>query len=95
MSHFIIATQAKLDLEEIWLYVANEGHDAADRVIDEIVERFSLLAQFPNMGRARDTITEGLRSFPVNRYVIFYKASGDSITVVRVLHGARDIEHLF
>jgi plasmid stabilization system protein ParE len=29
------------------------------------------------------------------RYVIFYRSATDAIEVVRVLHGARDIENIF
>lgn len=33
-----------------------------------------------------------MRSFPVFRYVVFYRPLDDGITVVRVLHGSRDLE---
>jgi toxin ParE1/3/4 len=36
-----------------------------------------------------------LRSFPVGRYVIFYLAIPGGVQIVRVLHGARDIEVAF
>jgi toxin ParE1/3/4 len=49
----------------------------------------------PMMGRARDEIEQGLRSFPFGRYVIFYMPSDDGIDVVRVLHSARDIDAVF
>jgi hypothetical protein len=35
-----------------------------------------------------------LRSFPVGRYVVFYRPQDDGIDVVRVLHSARDIESI-
>ena len=53
------------------------------------------LAKNPLMGRERDEVMPGLRSFPFKRYVIFYQPLQDGIDVVRVLHGARDIESLF
>jgi len=36
-----------------------------------------------------------LRSSPFGRYVIFYTPVHDGIDVVRVLHGARDIDAAF
>jgi toxin ParE1/3/4 len=33
-----------------------------------------------------------LRSFPVGNYVIFYREVSEGIEIIRVLHGARDIE---
>jgi toxin ParE1/3/4 len=47
------------------------------------------------MGRARDELRQGLRSFPVGRFSIFYRQLDQGIVVVRVAHGARDIGALF
>jgi toxin ParE1/3/4 len=90
-----ISAQARLDLEGIWLYLAKESEDIADQAIDNIFERFPKLAQFPEMGRDRSEIYAGLRSFPVQRHIIFYNLIEGGIEVVRILHGARDIDTLF
>jgi toxin ParE1/3/4 len=47
------------------------------------------------MGRRRDELAPGLRSFPAGRYVIFYLPLTDGVDIVRVLHGSRDIETVF
>ena len=47
------------------------------------------------MGRVRDELEPGMRSFPFGRYVIFYMPIDEGIDVVRVLHGARDIDAIF
>lgn len=44
------------------------------------------------MGRARDELAEGLRSFPTGQYIIFYQPVPGGIEIVRVLHGARDLD---
>jgi toxin ParE1/3/4 len=46
------------------------------------------------MGRAREELASELRSFPVRRYVVFYRPLVDGIEVVRVLHGARDVTEI-
>jgi toxin ParE1/3/4 len=43
------------------------------------------------LGRSREEVAPGLRSFPFGRYVIFYEVMPDGIAIVRVLHGARDL----
>lgn len=50
-----VAPQAELDLDDIWLRVAKESAslETADRVIDSITDRFSLLAGHPYIGRSR------------------------------------------
>jgi toxin ParE1/3/4 len=40
-------------------------------------------------------LAPGLQSFPFGRYIIFYRPVANAIEIVRVLHGARDIENIF
>jgi toxin ParE1/3/4 len=49
----------------------------------------------PEMGRKREKLFPGLRSFPVGRYIIFYRIRPDQIEIVRVLSSYRDIDALF
>ena len=81
---------AEQDLEEIWSYVAEDASPAtADRLIDAIVDRFELLGEQPRMGRLRPEFGEGVRSFAVERYMIYYRHE-DDVLIARVLHGRRD-----
>ncbi len=63
--------------------------------MDHLDEQFRVLATQPSMGRARDELAPDVRSFPFGRYVIFYMPLDDGIDVVRVLHGARDVDAVF
>jgi len=54
-----------------------------------------LLAEFPRMGRTRENFAPNLRSFPVRKIVIFYRPVDDTVEIVRILYGARDIESIF
>lgn len=86
---------AETDILEIWDYIADDSLAVTDRWVDRIDEQFRLLAAQPMMGRARDELAPGVRSFPFGRYVVFYVPLDDGIDVVRVLHGARDIDAVF
>jgi toxin ParE1/3/4 len=44
------------------------------------------------VGRARPAIMPGIRSFPLGNYLIFFVEERDGIKIVRVLHGARNLE---
>jgi toxin ParE1/3/4 len=90
-----ISASAENDLEEIWAFIAQDSVDAADHFIEFLIGKFPLLTDFPRLGRARDELSPGLRSFPVKSYVIFYRDHGEVVEVVRVLSAARDIEALF
>lgn len=86
---------AERDLLEIWSYIAKDNPSAADRFLDLIGEKCALLAVSPEMGRRREELAPSLRSFPVGRYIIFYRPGERGIQVVRVLSADRDIAALF
>ncbi len=86
---------ANLDLVEAALRIAEENPAAADRWLDIIDEKCRLLSQMPELGRRRDDLASGLRSFPVGNFVVFYRPIADGIQIIRILHGARDIPTLF
>jgi len=85
-----LSSLAEQDLEEIWSYVAEDASaSTADRLIDSLIDRFELLAEQPRMGRLRPEFGEGVRSFAVESYVIYYRYEGD-VLIARILHGRRD-----
>ncbi len=90
-----VSKPAQADLDEIWLYIAQDSVEAANRFIDHLTNRFPLIAEFPEMGRSREDLSAGLRGFPVKNYTIFYRPRKGGIEIIRVLHGARDIPSFF
>ncbi len=87
--------KAKTDVVEIWDYIADDSETRADAFIETIDKKFHALVDEPYLGIARDEIEADLRSFPVGRYVIFYRRIPDGIEIIRVLHGARDLNIIF
>jgi toxin ParE1/3/4 len=47
------------------------------------------------MGQQRDELLPGMRCFSLSNYVIFFRATASGVEIVRVVHGARNIEELF
>jgi len=95
MPRLIRSRQAGEDLIEIWQYVARDSPEAADRLLDLFDEKCSLLARSPLIGTACPELSPVLRFFSVSNYVIFYRADEHDLTIVRILHGARDVTSLF
>jgi toxin ParE1/3/4 len=95
MKQYRVSDAARSDLDEIWFYIAQNNVEAADIFIRLIVSRFPKLAAMPQLGRQREELSARLRSFPVGRYVIFYRPMEKGIEIARVLHGARDFPPLF
>jgi toxin ParE1/3/4 len=91
------SAESDADLDDIWYYVATRSGsvETADRLIDALTGRFYLLATYPSIGRRRDSLRPGLRSFSVGEYVIVYRTEGDDVIILRVLRGSRDIDTLF
>ena len=89
-----LSEAAQVDLEDIWVYNAQDNVRAADRFLDRIHEMCSRLAESPRMGRKRDELSRDIRSFAVGTYVIFYRPGEHGIDVARILSGYRDIEDI-
>ena len=86
------------DIDEHAAYIAARNVDAAYRFLDKVEETFDLLAHHPRIGSPRfDGIVAGLRAWPVatfRSYVILSIVTRKAVQIVRVVHGARDIEVL-
>lgn len=92
-----LASQVEFELDDIWYYVARESGsiEIADRLIDSITDRFFLLANHPYVGRLREDLRPGLRSFPVGEYVIVYRIEDADVLILHVLHSHRDVQRIF
>jgi toxin ParE1/3/4 len=60
---------ARDDLHEIWEYIAQDNIEVAERLVNRIEALGPLLAQHPHLGRRREEVAAGLRSFPMDRYL--------------------------
>ena len=91
-----ISADAENDLDAIWLYIANDSPVNADRFLDRLVAAFTTtLSTAPLAGRTRDEFGVGLRSFPIEGYIAFYRVNKDAVEIVRIIHGARDLGAIF
>ena len=89
--------KAKQDLSAIWAYIAQDDPDAATKFLLKLDKSILALSDSPGIGRSRsgDLLVPGLRSFPVDSYIIFYRPNGSGgVDIVRVFHAARDVENL-
>ena len=92
MSAYVLSRAADLDLDEIWEYIAQDNVDAADRWIGKLFDAFDALALSPGMGHTRNDLTSyPVLFWPVDAYLIIYRVQRQSIEIVAVSQGARDI----
>lgn len=89
--HFY-SPEARLDLLEIWEFIARDNVDAANRVEQEIRLAVTRLAQNPELGHhRRDLTSKPVRFWSVYSYLIIYNPVPLPLEVVRILSGYRDL----
>ena len=97
MGKFVQSARAQSDLLKIWTFIARDNPEAATDVLQAAYQTFELLSQNPGLGQVRPR-NLGLRAFPLSRfrnYIVWYRVTGDTVEVVRVLHAARDFRKAF
>jgi len=91
VNRILFTELAETDIDDIWVRIASDNEVAADRMVDEL-HATCRLARFSGMGRAADHLRSGARAFVHGNYIIVYWPMHDGIAVLRIAHGARNIE---
>ena len=73
----------------------SEDEEAGAKLIDELTASFSLIAEFPRMGRTRSDLRQRMRCHAVPPYVVFYRTARDHIVVMRIVHKREDLKRIF
>jgi plasmid stabilization system protein ParE len=98
LSTFVLTPRAKLDLFEVWSYIAENNIEAANRVESSIFDACVFAAKNPFMGHARPDLTSRpIRFWTVTRYLnyaIVYRPETSPLEVIAVLHGKRNIRRI-
>src|SRR5206468_581395 len=98
MLSIVIQPAADKDLEAHRDYIAHDSPNAARRLILAAARAFERLAEHPRMGTAPDFQSDrliGIRRWPIpgfRNHLIFYRYDHQTLQIVRVLHGAMDVE---
>jgi toxin ParE1/3/4 len=88
-------------LEQSEWYVAQSGRPLALRWEKAVTSAVSLISNHPGVGaqcsfrhpELRDVRRTTIRGFP--KHLLFYRFDEEEMFVLRVVHGARDLERLF
>lgn len=88
--------RSRQDLEEIsrYLYKIAPG-DLAEKLICDILDAAEDLSARALLWRVRMDVGANVRTVLVRPYMIFYRVMSSEVEVMRVLHGAQDIEEIF
>jgi toxin ParE1/3/4 len=86
-----VKASARKDLRDIATYIARDNPQRAVSFIQELNETIRHVAERPLIFAVRDEWGGDRRSALHGNYHIIFEASNDTVTVLRVLHGARNI----
>jgi plasmid stabilization system protein ParE len=95
IASYVLTPEAQAHIDEIGAHIAQDNVDAALKVYDAFEKAFGLLAQRPGLGHSREDLTDRpLRFWSVFSYLVVYDPESRPLTIIAVLHGARDVEKL-
>jgi toxin ParE1/3/4 len=95
MRQLVRTDLAEQDLAQILEYLDERSPVAADRLAAELDDACRLLAAQPGLGRPRDELAPGIRSVVIEKkYVVLFRVTDDAIVVVRIVHGAMNLNAL-
>lgn len=81
--------QARADLLEIVSYIADDNHDAAQVLKDEIEDKAAKLPDHPKLYKASLRVI-GMRELVVRtNYILFYRETPTVVEVVNVVHARK------
>jgi toxin ParE1/3/4 len=88
-----VTASARADLDRIALSILEYSGsvDWALKWLSDAEIKFAKLADAPGTGTPQVDLERGLRSSPFGNYLVFFRATARVVTIVRVVHGARDL----
>jgi plasmid stabilization system protein ParE len=96
MTRYRLTSDAERDLDTIKDYLLQQGGVRLVRhVVARIHRALNFLAEQPEAGHRREDLTAApVKFWTVFSYMIIYDPAARPVTIVRVLHGSRDISTL-
>jgi plasmid stabilization system protein ParE len=89
---FVITPQARRDLKEILLDIAEDSVDTAERLRAEFYAALRKLARSPGIGHFHDELmSRKYRFWNFYSYAIVYAWETKPIRIITVVHGSRDL----
>ena len=90
-----ISAAARVDLLDIALRIAEHSPDRAFTYVDEIEAKAHRIGDFPHAGPPRFHWGADVRIAIHGPYLLVYRVRDETVQVLRVVHGARNLDALF
>lgn len=91
--------ESRVDLQIIaeTVLLASQSQSITHEFVQKVIDSVESLSILPERHRYFDdnaTSENGIRIFPVGKYVILYRIQNGSVEIVRVMYGGRDIDNI-
>jgi toxin ParE1/3/4 len=93
--------QAERDIEECFVFIGEENLDVGVHFLVAVEETIEFISKNPLVGSVREFKNPQIKNIRMmlvkgfHNYQIFYTVEAETIEIVRVLHGARDLPDVF
>jgi toxin ParE1/3/4 len=100
MRNVLRTTDVAIELLDIHDYIAKDSPPAASRFLEAAEECFRQISIHPELGAVGEfpiTKQTGVRRWRITEfptYLVFYRDEGETVTILHVVHGARNLESL-
>jgi len=95
MKRYVLTPSAEMDMTQIGQFISRSNPAAAVRVIREIRAAIRKLSAKPGLGHKREDLThQPVLFYSVYSYLIVFQPNPKPLRVIRVIHGARDIQSI-
>lgn len=93
MSRYLLNPVARADLEQIYDYTLDRWDiDQAEHYVRELLRAFDRAADNPGRGRPCDDIRPGYYRLPTGSHTLYYRITGGTVEIMRILHQRMDPE---
>lgn len=94
MTAVIVSKSAKADLRAIAIYISRDNPERAASFVEELIAKMQVVGERPLSFAAKDDLHTGMRSATHGRYRIVFRSDDSKVIILRVLHGARDVQSI-
>ena len=90
-----VSLDAQNDLLEIWIRIADDSVDLANRIDGEFRQLFTSLAKMTNCGhKRRDLTSRRVLFFPLYSFLVVYQPDPTPIRIIATLPGRRNVRRI-
>jgi toxin ParE1/3/4 len=93
--------QAERDIEECFVYIGEENLNTAVYFLVAVEDSIEEIAKNPFSGSPREYKNPQIKNLRLKlvkgfaNYQIYYTVETETVEIIRVLHGARDVDDIF